>query len=141
MKHFFFEKKAAKNFYPLVRLQRRAFTIGVDPGRPEDFIGIGVADAGDELATRQHSLDLSAERFQPGAKVVERNLQRLRSHAGEIRNGGRVASQVDLTHSLLIDVAQLAASREREHEDRVGHAFLFRRSQLQAPCEFRIDDE
>jgi hypothetical protein len=35
----------------------------VQPRVPQDFVGVGVADAGDELAARQHALDFSTKKI------------------------------------------------------------------------------
>jgi len=40
------------------------FTTSLTPRRPQDFVGVGIADAGHKLTPCQHALDLAAEGFE-----------------------------------------------------------------------------
>src|SRR3990172_7211382 len=91
----------------LVGRQRRPLAIGIQPRLPQDLIGVGIADAGDERRPRQDALDLPAKRAQPSLKILQPDVERIRPHFVESRDAARVARQGELTHLLRVDVAQL----------------------------------
>ena len=76
----------------LVGGQLRALAIGVQARGPQDLIGIGITDAGHELAARQDALDLAAERLEPLPESLERDLEGLRSQAGILGHSLQVAA-------------------------------------------------
>src|SRR3990172_4164808 len=84
----------------LVGRQRRPLAVGIQPGLPQDLIGVGVADAGDERRPRQDALDFPAEGAQPPLKILQPDVERIRPHLVEGRDTAGVARQVELTHLL-----------------------------------------
>ena len=108
---------------------------------PQDFIGIGIANTGHELAARQHTLDLAAERLQARTELFQRDIERLRAHARIIGHRLEVVGEIELAHLFLVDVAQLPAISESEFDVRARHALIGRSRQLQAPGELGVEHQ
>lgn len=123
----------------------RALLEGVDAGGEKDLVGVGVADAGDGAAARQHALDLAAEGLEPvgerlqGEGLVE-HVGALLAEAGGLRELLR-QQVVDHAHLVVIGVAEMGAVGERERQVRPRRDALRRVAVLERAAEHRVDDE
>lgn len=95
---------------------------------PQDLVGVGVPDAGDELVVHEEVAQLAPRRLGALRELVRGPRERagLRALLGELRHGAIVvprAEQVDLAHPRVVAIAQVAVTLERERERR-GRADL-----------------
>jgi hypothetical protein len=111
----------------------------MQPGLPRDLIRVGVADPGDKVG-RVRIPDLTAEGAQSPLELLQIDVQGVRPHLVEGRDAPGVARQVELTHLLAVDVAQVFP-RLGEMQGGVDRSGLLRPrgAQLETAAEFRID--
>src|SRR3990170_8818242 len=127
----------------LLWLERGAGAIGIDAGREEDLVGVGVAYAGEEGLVREDVFDLAGMATQPLAELVEVDLQRFGAHAIPARDAAQLLGSDDVRHAHVevVVVAQVApVSKAQEpagaRAESVGH-----RDELEAPADHRIDGD
>jgi hypothetical protein len=98
----------------LVVFQASAKLFGMNPGAPQAFIGVDIADAAHHTLIEQQRFDARFSRLNPRAKFVHGDFQRLQSQAAEDAFVVSIGEQRHAAEPANVVVTELAAIIERE---------------------------
>ena len=100
----------------------------MNPGAPQTFIGVDIADAAHDTLIEQQSLDARFSRLNPRAKFLRGNFQWFESQAAQDAFVGSIREQRHAAEPANVVVTQLAAVIEREKYVGVKRYGSFRRA-------------